>query len=299
MPPSTTDYRTVVASSQGDYTAPTLLQNTPAQTPPAPQYMLPLSPAPSQQTYSQQSQMLSAPTLPAKSQNLSGTGTQGMDHHTSRRGALGWILGGITVVGLGIGRAMGIYINENHSSSNQGQQSSNSSSTSPSTGQQPNMLRGIQYILNGHSGEVTNLSWSPDGTQLASASLDHSVRLWNSANQQNTTTYMGHTQAVLTVAWSHHSYQLASGGQDNRVLVWDTAGNTIYNLHQPGPVEEVIWTPNDQHIIVDIHDHKVQEIALSSNKPIPIGRVFANYSLSFPQWMLSSGRCSAWQYHRL
>jgi len=142
------------------------------------------------------------------------------------------------------------------------------------------MLRDIQYILNGHSSEVTNLSWSPDGTQLASASLDYSVRLWNLANQQNTTTYMGHTQAVLTVAWSHHSYQLASGGQDNTVRVWDTAGNAIYNLHQPGPVEKVIWTPNDQHIIVDIYGHKVQEIVLSSNKTIPIGRVFANYSLA-------------------
>ena len=167
--PSTTDYRTAVAFSQGDYTAPTLLQNASSPAPSAPQYMPPLSPVPSQQTHSQQSQMLSAPTLPAKSQNLSGTGTlsgtQGMDHRTSRRGALGWIFGGITVLGLGIGAAIGIYINENHSSSNQGQQPSNSASTSPSTGQQPNTLRDIQYTLNGHSGEVTNLSWSPDGTQ--------------------------------------------------------------------------------------------------------------------------------------
>ena len=117
--------------------------------------------------------------------------------------------------------------------------------------------------------------------RLASASLDHSVRLWSLATQQNTTTYTGHTQAVLTVAWSHHSYQLASGGQDNTIRVWDTAGNTIYkSLHQPGPVEEVIWTPNDQHIFVDIHDHKVQEIVLNSNKATPVGRLFGNYSLA-------------------
>ena len=74
---------------------------------------------------------------------------------------------------------------------------------------------------------------------------------------------------------------LASGGEDNRVLVWDTAGNTIDNFpKQPAAVEDVIWTLNDQRIIVDIHNHKVQEIVLSRKKPIAIGRAFDNYCLA-------------------
>jgi WD40 repeat protein len=201
-----------------------------------------------------------------------------MEHRTSRRSALGWLLGGITVIGLGIGTGIGIYM---HESSHQGKQPANNASTLPNNGPQPPTLTDIKSTLTGHGAEVTKLSWSPNGTQLASASLDYSVRLWDLTTLQNTITYTGHTRGVLTVAWSHKSELLASGGEDNRVLVWDTAGNTRYNFpDQITTIEEVIWTLNDQRIIVDIHNHKVQEIVLGRKKAIAIGRVFGNYCLA-------------------
>jgi len=265
--PITVD-KTVAAFSQGDYAAPTLFQNASSPAPSVP----PLSPAQSQQ-------ILSVPTLPPKSQNLSDivSSTQSMDHRTSRRGALGWIFGGITVLGLGIGAGIGIYLYENHPFSNQQQ----NSPVGPNTGQQQNTPSDIKYILRGHNGEVTNLSWSPDGSQLASASLDHSVRLWSLASQQNTTTYTGHTQEVLTVAWSHNNNLLASGGEDNRVLVWDTAGNTKHSFSkQKGAVSKAIWTINDERLIISIRSHGLRTIALNSNTVTPSGRSLGNYSLA-------------------
>jgi eukaryotic-like serine/threonine-protein kinase len=262
--PSSTAYSTVPAFSREDYASPTLFHNAPQ--------LSPLPPVQSQQ-------MMVAPTLSPESENMSGPvlGTQDMSQHTSRRSALGWIFGGITVLGLGIGAGLRLYWHEKQPSSSQ---SSNSSATS-SSGQPSSASSGIKYIFRGHTAEVTSLSWSPDGSQLASASLDHSVRLWNLSTQQNTITYLGHTQGILAVAWSHHSNLLASGGEDKTILVCDTTGNTLYQFaNLPGSVERVIWTPNDQRILVDIYDHRVQEIILSSSKVTAVGRGFGVNSLA-------------------
>jgi WD40 repeat protein len=199
-----------------------------------------------------------------------------MDHRTSRRGALGWILGGMTVLGLGIGAGIGIYIHDNPISNQQ-----QKPSVAPSIGSQQNTPTAIKYILSGHSKEVTSLSWSPDDSQLASTSLDHSVRLWNLSTQQNTTIYTGHTQAVLTVAWSHYSNLLASGGQDDAVHVWDTAGKTKHSfLKQPAAVSKIVWTTNDLRLITNMLDHGLREILLSSSMAIGLGKFSRNYSLA-------------------
>ncbi|HEY4035358.1 MAG TPA: serine/threonine-protein kinase [Ktedonobacteraceae bacterium] len=261
------DNRTVPAFSQGDYAGPTLLQNASSPTPLVP----PLSPIQSQH-------MLSAPPLSPRLENLSGlmSGTPDMDHRTSRRGALGWILGGMTVLGLSIGAGIGIYIHDNPVSNQQ-----QKPSVTPNIGSQQSTTTAIKYILSGHSKEVTSLSWSPDDSQLASTSLDHSVRLWNISTQQNTTTYTGHTQAVLTVAWSHYSNLLASGGQDDAVHVWDTAGKTKHSfLKQPGAVSKIVWTTNDLRLITSMRDHGLREILLSSSMAIGLGKFSRNYSLA-------------------
>ncbi len=273
-PQPTTEERTGLAFSQRDSVSPTLLQNTFS---PGPSSSL-LSSAHSQQT-------ISAHTPPPRSENLSGPipSTPNIDHRTSRRRALSWIVGGITMLGLGVGAGLGISIYEKHTPSNQQQ---NSPVTSPTpvvsnTVEPQNTPSYITYILRGHSGKVTSLSWSPDGSQLASASLDRSVRLWDLRTQQNTTTYMNHTQGILTVAWSHHRNLLASGGEDKTIFVWDTVGNTKYQFtNQPGPVEQIIWAPNDQNIIIDIPNQKVQVITLSTGTILAEGRIFGSYSLA-------------------
>ena len=38
--------------------------------------------------------------------------------------------------------------------------------------------------MHGHRGNVTDVNWSPDGQLLASASLDNTVCVWNTAGNR-------------------------------------------------------------------------------------------------------------------
>lgn len=71
--------------------------------------------------------------------------------------------------------------------------------------------------LSGHTGHVLSLALDPTGTMLASASADHTVRLWTIPR----TILTGHTSYVNTVDVSPHGDLLASGSEDNTVRLWD------------------------------------------------------------------------------
>ncbi|RKP38942.1 WD40-repeat-containing domain protein [Dimargaris cristalligena] len=75
--------------------------------------------------------------------------------------------------------------------------------------------------LTGHTEAVLQVSFSPDGNQLASASGDTTVRIWDLNTETPRFTCEGHTNWVLSLAWSPDGTRLASGSMDNTVRLWD------------------------------------------------------------------------------
>lgn len=61
----------------------------------------------------------------------------------------------------------------------------------------------LSSCLVGHTGAVRSVAWSPDGTLVASASADRTVRLWDASTGQAVRTLAGHTDAVFSVARWH------------------------------------------------------------------------------------------------
>jgi WD40 repeat protein len=54
----------------------------------------------------------------------------------------------------------------------------------------------VLSTLEGHSKEVTSVRWSPDGSRIASGSLDNTVRVWDSSTGAVLSTLVGHSKAV-------------------------------------------------------------------------------------------------------
>jgi Tol biopolymer transport system component len=101
--------------------------------------------------------------------------------------------------------------------------------------------------LKGHTGWVVCVAWSPDGSQLATASgRDRAAAMWDAANGQQLRVLEGHTGNVNCVAWSPDGGQLATASYDTTAALWDAAtGQRLRALEgHAGYVNCVAWSPD-------------------------------------------------------
>jgi WD40 repeat protein len=108
-----------------------------------------------------------------------------------------------------------------------------------------------QFVYRGHKGAITALSWSPDGTMVASGSADKTVQVWRSSDGALLYKLVGYDLPVTSVVWATNEKNvIASGGQsDGSVPVWDALRDHRYLIfHGDGRVLALAWQPNSPWI---------------------------------------------------
>ncbi len=113
-----------------------------------------------------------------------------------------------------------------------------------------------QHTLIGHRFEVLSVSWSPDGTRLATGSEDITAKVWDVAGGREMHTLKGHTNAVSSVSWSPDGTRLATGSHDGTAKVWDAAGRReLLTLRgHTGQVRSVSWSPDGTRLATGSDD---------------------------------------------
>ena len=88
--------------------------------------------------------------------------------------------------------------------------------------------------LDGHNATIRALEFSPDGLQLASASLDRSIRLWDVSSGQMTAWLTGHRAPVCSLAYSPDGHRLLSAAANNQTIVWALpSGGQLLTIGEP------------------------------------------------------------------
>ncbi len=136
----------------------------------------------------------------------------------------------------------------------------------------------------GHNNWVTSVAFNTKGTQLVSASVDKTLRVWDlggDTSDRKTASALGHRLEVDAVAVSLDGKWLASAGLDKTVRLWGlSTGKPVFEMSgHVKPISMLTFTTDSKHLVSAGQDNVLKIWDVSTGKeasaatPQPSGEV--------------------------
>ncbi len=106
--------------------------------------------------------------------------------------------------------------------------------------------------LAGHSAAVNGLAFSPDGTQIVTASADSTARVWNASDGKTIGELRGHSASLNTAVFSPDGRFIVTAGDDKTVRLWDAKSFSFVRMigeTQEQPVSSASYSPDGRLIV--------------------------------------------------
>jgi WD40 repeat protein len=98
-------------------------------------------------------------------------------------------------------------------------------------------------VLQGHTDVIGNVAWSPDGSKIASASNDNTIRIWDATTGAALNTFS--LENVNSIRWSPDGQSLAATSTDGRVVLWNVnIGYQFTEYISSDGLFSVGWSPD-------------------------------------------------------
>eukprot|EP01102_Stenamoeba_stenopodia_P008658 TRINITY_DN2516_c0_g1_i2.p1 TRINITY_DN2516_c0_g1~~TRINITY_DN2516_c0_g1_i2.p1 ORF type:complete len:402 (+),score=72.61 TRINITY_DN2516_c0_g1_i2:329-1534(+) len=116
------------------------------------------------------------------------------------------------------------------------------------------------HELTGHRNNITSVVFHPVFSQIASASEDATVKIWDYESGEFERTLKGHTNAVQDIAYDHSGNLLASCSADLTVKIWNTQTyECTKTLHgHDHNISCIIFSPSGDNIITCSRDKSIR-----------------------------------------
>lgn len=116
---------------------------------------------------------------------------------------------------------------------------------------------------------ISSVTWSPDGTKLATGDTAGTVQVWDANTLMVQATLTGHTQQVNTLSWSSNSSMLASGSSDGRTRIWNVETGASLNTLELStlPIFSIAWRPESTEIALGGIDENVRIWNITDQAP--------------------------------
>lgn len=118
----------------------------------------------------------------------------------------------------------------------------------------------LLHILQNHQDSINRISWSPDGSLLASPSVDGTICLWKNGTGELYQRFKDAPISVFSVAWSPDRTSLAAASDDCFVRFWDVETGELYRKIE-GLTDiafDISWSPDGQTVAVGLRDSTIQ-----------------------------------------